>query len=53
MNTYVKRISSGIALDGAGYAVSSKQLINAVSCINQTQIKKYTESGGECTILPD
>jgi len=53
MNTYVKRISSGIALDGAGYAVSSKQLINSVSCINQTQINKYTESGGECTILPD
>ena len=53
MNTYVRRTSSGIAVDGSGYAVSSKQLINAVSCINQTQIKKYIESGGECTILPD
>ena len=53
MNTYVKRTSSGIAIDGSGYAVSSKQLINAVSCINQTQIKKYIESGGECTTLPD
>ena len=53
MNTYVKRTSSGIAIDGSGYAVSSKQLINAVSCINQTQIKKYVESGGECTTLPD
>ena len=53
MNTYVKRTSSGIAIDGSGYAVSSKQLINAVSCINQTQMKKYIESGGECTTLPD
>tara|TARA_B100000809_G_scaffold239004_1_gene260211 strand:- start:195 stop:1490 length:1296 start_codon:yes stop_codon:yes gene_type:complete len=53
MNTYVRRTSSGIAVDGSGYAVSSKQLINAVSCIKQTQIKKYIESGGECTILPD
>jgi len=53
MNTYVKRTSSGIAIDGSGYAVSSKQLINAVSCINQTQIKKYIESGGKCTTLPD
>ena len=53
MNTYVTRTNSGIAVDGSGYAVSSKQLINAVSCINQTQIKKYIESGGECTILPD
>jgi len=53
MNTYVKRTSSGIAIDGSGYAVSSKQLIHAVSCINQTQIKKYIESGGECTTLPD
>ena len=53
MNTYVRRTSSGIAVDGSGYAVSSKQLINAVSCINQTQIKKYIESGGECTTLPD
>ncbi len=53
MNTYVKRTSSGIALDGSGYDVSSEQLINAVSCINQTQIKKYIESGGECTTLPD
>ena len=53
MNTYVKRTSSGMALDGSGYAVSSEQLINAVSCINQTQIKKYIESGGECTTLPD
>ena len=53
MNTYVTRTNSGIAVDGSGYAVSSKQLINAVSCINQTQIKKYIESGGECTTLPD
>ena len=53
MNTYVKRTSSGIAIDGSGYAVSSKQLIHAVSCINQTQMKKYIESGGECTTLPD
>ena len=53
MNTYVRRTSSGIAVDGSGYAVSSQQLINAVSCIKQTQIKKYIESGGECTILPD
>ena len=54
MNTYIiRRNSSGIAIEGSGYAVSSKQLINAVSCINQTQIKKYIESGGECTILPD
>ena len=54
MNTYIiRRTSSGIAIEGSGDAVSSKQLINAVSCINQTQIKKYIESGGECTILPD
>jgi len=53
MNTYVRRTMSGIAVDGSGYAVSSKLLINAVSCIKQTQIKKYIESGGECTILPD
>jgi len=53
MNTYVRRTSSGIAIDGSGYAVSSKQLINAVSCINQSQIEKYIKSGGECTTLPD
>ena len=54
MNTYIKRTtSSGVAIDGAGYAISSKQLINAVSCINQSQIVKFNESGEKCLNLPD
>ena len=54
MNTYVKRTtSSGVAIDGSGYAVSSYQLINSVSCINQIQITKFNESGGKCLNLPD
>ena len=48
-----RQTKSGLAVEGTGYAISSKQLIESVSCLTSTSQDKFLASGGTCKYLPN
>ena len=51
--TVTRQTKSGMAVEGTGYAISSKQLIESVSCLTSTSQNKFLASGGTCKYLPN
>ena len=51
--TVTRQTKSGLAVEGTGYAISSKQLIESVSCLTSTSQDKFLASGGTCKYLPN
>ncbi|MFL2763214.1 MAG: trypsin-like peptidase domain-containing protein [Dehalococcoidia bacterium] len=51
--TVTRQTSSGVAVEGTGYAISSEQLIETVSCLTSASRDKYLASGGTCKYLPN
>ena len=53
MTTSVTRQKSGVVVEGTGYAISSEQLIESISCLTSTSREKYKNSGGTCKYTPN
>ena len=54
MTTSVTRkTSSGAVVEGIGYAISSEQLAESISCLTSVSREKYKNSGGTCKYSPN
>ncbi len=51
--TVTRQTKSGVVVEGTGYAISSKQLIESASCLTSTSQDKFLASGGTCKYLPN
>ncbi|MBG74152.1 MAG: hypothetical protein CL796_04840 [Chloroflexi bacterium] len=53
MTVTVLRKANGTDVEGTGYAISSEQLNESISCLTPTSRQKFVSNGGICKYLPN
>jgi S1-C subfamily serine protease len=51
--TVTRQTSSGAVVEGTGYAISSEQLTESISCLTSVSREKHKNSGGTCKYSPN